>query len=169
MVFKEIKRFHDGGVIFGMMKELMPVKMAEAIAKAIIDCAVFVVFITPKSTDSINCRNEINLALNGEKLSSLSTWKKPNYLRPPSRMGDLQAIFRYNIPVDRYERKSQGALYQLLGTSHPETNQRMFGTSLSPKLLDQMVDSGDMPSLGGEGSTLPRFLAMSNITISPIP
>ena len=66
-------------------------------------------------------------------------------------MGDIQAIFRYNIPVDRYEKKSQGALYQLLGTAPTQKLIKgMFGTSLSPKLLDQMVFSGDMPSLGGE-------------------
>ena len=75
-------------------------------------------------------------------------------------MGDLQAIFRYNIPVDRYERKSQGALYQLLGTAPTKKLIKgMFGTSLSPELLGQMVESGDMPSLGGEETEITTYFS----------
>ena len=153
MVFKEIKRFHDGGCNIWYDEGIdASEEQPEAIAKAIIDCAVFVIFITPKSTNSINCRNEINLALNEGK-AFLAIYLEETALPPGLRlrMGDLQAIFRYNIPIDRYERKSQGALYQLLGTAPTQKLIKgMFGTSLSPKLLDQMVDLGDMPNLGGE-------------------
>ena len=153
MVFKEIKCFHDGGCNIWYDEGIdASEEWPEAIAKAIIDCAVFVIFITPKSTNSINCRNEINLALNEGK-AFLAIYLEETALPPGLRlrMGDLQAIFRYNIPIDRYERKSQGALYQLLGTAPTQKLIKgMFGTSLSPKLLDQMVDLGDMPNLGGE-------------------
>jgi class 3 adenylate cyclase len=162
MVFKEIKRFHDGGCNIWYDEGIdASEEWPEAVAKAILDCAVFVVFITPKSTDSINCRNEINLALNEGK-AFLAIYLEETELPPGLRlrMGDLQAIFRYNIPVDRYERKSQGALYQLLGTSPTQKLIKgMFGTSLSPKLLDQMVDSGDMPSLGGERVNITAFFS----------
>lgn len=153
VVYGEITRFHEAGCNVWYDEGIdASNEWPEEIAKAVIGCAVFLIFVTPRSTDSVNCRNEVNLALN-EKKPFLAIHLEETDLPPGLRlrMGDLQAIFRYNIPVDRYERKSQGALYQLLGTAPTKKLIKgMFGTSLSPELLDQMVESGDMPSLGGE-------------------
>ena len=64
----------------------------------------------------MNCRNEINLALNENKpflAIHLEETELPLGLR--LRMGDLQAILRYKLPVDRYQKKTQDSLDQLLG------------------------------------------------------
>ena len=107
LVYKEISRFHDAGCNIWYDEGIdASEEWPEAIAKAVIDCAVFVIFITPRSTASINCRNEVNLALNEGKpflAIHLEETELPPGLR--LRMGDLQAIFRHNIPVECYERK----------------------------------------------------------------
>lgn len=162
MVYKEIKRFHDAGCNIWYDEGIdASEEWPEVIAKAVIDCAVFVIFITPKSTDSINCRNEINLALNEGKpflAIHLEETELPPGLR--LRMGDLQAIFRYNIPIDRFERKTQGALYQLLGTKPTDKLIKgMFKDSLSAELLEQMVKQGNIPSLGGEEVNITAYFS----------
>ena len=65
----------------------------EEIANAVIGCSVFICFISPRATASINCRNEINLALN-EKKPFLAIHLEDTELPPGLRlrMGDLQAI-----------------------------------------------------------------------------
>jgi hypothetical protein len=88
----------------------------EEIANAVIGCSVFICFISPRATDSINCRNEINLALN-EKKPFLAIHLEDTELPPGLRlrMGDLQAILKNKIPADRYFSKVTGTLDQLLG------------------------------------------------------
>ena len=88
----------------------------EEIANAVLGCSVFLCFISPRATDSINCRNEINLALN-EKKPFLAIYLEDTDLPPGLRlrMGDLQAILKNKIPVDRYFNKVSGTLDQLLG------------------------------------------------------
>jgi len=88
----------------------------EEIANAVLGCSVFVCFISPRATDSINCRNEINLALN-EKKPFLAIHLEDTELPPGLRlrMGDLQAIIKNKIPADRYFIKITTTLDQLLG------------------------------------------------------
>ena len=88
----------------------------EEIANAVLGCSVFVCFISPRATDSINCRNEINLALN-EKKPFLAIHLEETDLPPGLRlrMGDLQAILKDKIPAERYLSKVTGTLDQLLG------------------------------------------------------
>ena len=88
----------------------------EEIANAVIGCSVFICFISPRATDSINCRNEINLALN-EKKPFLAIHLEDTELPPGLRlrMGDLQAIFKNKIPAERYFSKITDTLDQLLG------------------------------------------------------
>jgi len=162
LVYKEISRFHDAGCNIWYDEGIdASEEWPEAIAKAVIDCAVFVIFITPRSTASINCRNEVNLALNEGKpflAIHLEETELPPGLR--LRMGDLQAIFRHNIPVERYERKSLGSLYQLLGTKPTDKLiQGMFKDSLSAELLNQLVKKGNIPSLGGEEVEITAFFS----------
>ena len=87
----------------------------EEIAKAVISCAVFIVFVTENSVSSKNCRNEINLALDEDK-PFLAIHLKETSLQPGLRlrMGDLQAIFRYRLTRDQYEGKLTESLDQLL-------------------------------------------------------
>ncbi len=88
----------------------------EEIANAVIGCSVFVCFISARATESINCRNEINLALN-EKKPFLAIHIEETELPPGLRlrMGDLQAILKDKIPADRYFSKVTNTLDQLLG------------------------------------------------------
>ncbi|MBT3637233.1 MAG: TIR domain-containing protein [Opitutae bacterium] len=162
MVYGEITRFHEAGCNVWYDEGIdASNEWPEEIAKAVIGCAVFLIFVTPRATASVNCRNEVNLALNKNK-PFLAIYLEETELPPglQLRMGDLQAIFRYNIPVDRYERKSQGALYQLLGTAPTKKLMKeMFGTSLSPELLEQMVESGEMPNLGGEETQITAYFS----------
>lgn len=88
----------------------------EEIANAVLGCSVFLCFITPRATDSVNCRNEINLALNEKKpflAIHLENTELPAGLR--LRMGDLQAILKNKIPQARYFSKVTVTLDQLLG------------------------------------------------------
>ena len=162
MVYEEITRLHEAGVNVWYDEGIdASNEWPEEIAKAVIGCAVFLIFVTPRATASVNCRNEVNLALN-EKKPFLAIHLEETELPPGLRlrMGDLQAIFRYNVPVDRYERKSQGALYQLLGTAPTKKLMKeMFGSNVSQELLDQMVESGDMPSLGGEETPITAYFS----------
>jgi hypothetical protein len=88
----------------------------EEIANAVLGCSVFLCFISPRATDSINCRNEINLALN-EKKPFLAIHLEDTELPPGLRlrMGDLQAILKSKIPAQRYLSKVTTTLDQLLG------------------------------------------------------
>ena len=88
----------------------------EEIANAVLGCSVFLCFITPRATDSVNCRNEINLALN-EKKPFLAIHLEDTELPPGLRlrMGDLQAILKNKIPQARYFSKVTVTLDQLLG------------------------------------------------------
>ena len=88
----------------------------EEIAKAVLGCSVFVCFISPQATESINCRNEINLALN-EKKPFLAIHLEGTELPPGLRlrMGDLQAVIKDKISPDRYLSKIISTLDQLLG------------------------------------------------------
>ncbi len=88
----------------------------EEIANAVLGCSVFVCFISPRATESINCRNEINLALN-EKKPFLAIHLEETELPPGLRlrMGDLQAVLKDKMPQDRYLTKIINTLDQLLG------------------------------------------------------
>ena len=87
----------------------------EEIANAVIGCSVFLAFISPRSTGSVNCRNEINLALNENK-PFLAIHIEESSLPPGLRlrMGDLQAILRYKLTRELYIKKIHSTLDQLL-------------------------------------------------------
>ncbi len=117
IVYEEITHLHEAGVNVWYDEGIEASnEWPEEIANAVIDCAAFLAFVSPRATASVNCRNEINLALNENK-PFLAIYLEETGLPPGLRlrMGDLQAILRYKLPVDRYQRKAQNALDQLLG------------------------------------------------------
>ena len=87
----------------------------EEIANAVIACTVFLVFVSPNSTASVNCRNEINLALDEGK-SFLAIHIEESTLPPGLRlrMGDLQAIMRFKMNREQYEKKLTAWLNPML-------------------------------------------------------
>ena len=115
-VFKEISFLHDAGYNIWYDEGIEASnEWSEEIAKALISASVFLVYISPQSTSSINCRNEINLALNENK-PFLAVHIQESVLPPGLRlrMGDLQAIFQHKLPGNRYQKKICDTLNLLL-------------------------------------------------------
>lgn len=116
IVYEEITDLHQSGYKIWYDEGIEASnEWPEEIANAVIGCAVFVVFVSPRSTSSVNCRNEINLALNENK-PFLAIHLEESSLPPGLRlrMGDLQAVLRYKLTRDRYLKKVNGTLDQLL-------------------------------------------------------
>ena len=125
-VFKEISQLNDAGYHIWYDEGIeASSEWPEEIANAVIGCSVFLVFISPRSTASVNCRNEINLALNEDK-PFLAVHMEDSALPPGLRlrMGDLQAILQYKLPQDRYQKKVRDALDQLLGKKKKKIRSR---------------------------------------------
>ena len=141
-VFAELENLHNLGYKVWYDEGIeASSEWPEEIANALIGCKVFLVFISPRSTTSVNCRNEINLALNeGKPFLAVHLEESP---LPPGlrlRMGDLQAILRYQISEDRYQKKLLNSLDQLLenkkevqGSRTPVQEPKTLHTSESPK------------------------------------
>ncbi|SVC10893.1 uncharacterized protein METZ01_LOCUS263747, partial [marine metagenome] len=148
VVYEEITRLHEAGVNVWYDEGIEASnEWPEEIANAVIDCAVFLVFVSPRATASVNCRNEINLALNENKPFLgiyLEATELPLGLQ--LRMGDLQAILRYKLPVDRYQKKTQDSLDQLLGKkparsrTRPPIAQQTDATH-EPEPVEQVVQT----------------------------
>ena len=125
-VFKEISQLNDAGYHVWYDEGIeASSEWPEEIANAVIGCSVFLVFISPRSTASVNCRNEINLALNEDK-PFLAVHMEDSALPPGLRlrMGDLQAILQHKLPQDRYQKKVRDALDQLLGKKKKKIRSR---------------------------------------------
>ena len=117
VVYGEITELHENGFNIWYDEGIEASnEWPEEIANAVIGCSVFLVFISPRSTASVNCRNEINLALNEGK-PFLAIHLEESSLPPGLRlrMGDLQAILRFKLTKERYQKKLHGSLNQLLG------------------------------------------------------
>lgn len=112
LVFEELKELDNAGFRIWYDEGIgVSSEWPEEIAKAVLGCSVFMVFISPDATASINCRNEINLALD-EKKPFLAVHLEESILPPGLRlrMGDLQAIHRYKLSQEHYSKKVQKTL-----------------------------------------------------------
>ncbi len=117
LVFREIKKLHKAGYRIWYDEGIEPGNdWPEHIAKAVIDCSLFLMFTSPRSAASENCRNEVNLALNRKK-KFLAVYLEETELPPglELRMGDLQAIFKFRMPDVTYRKKVFMGLDKLLG------------------------------------------------------
>ena len=66
VVYEEITRLHEAGVNVWYDEGIEASnEWPEEIANAVLDCTAFLAFVSPRATASVNCRNEINLALTG--------------------------------------------------------------------------------------------------------
>ena len=134
VVFEEIQRFHDAGYKIWYDEGIdAGNEWPEEIAQAVVGCSLFLFFVSPRSVDSVNCRNEVNLALNEKKrflAIHLEETELPLGLR--LRMGDLQAILRYKLPADRYQKKAGTMLDQLLGKT-PEKSKKQAPAVRQPE------------------------------------
>ncbi|MFP6855308.1 MAG: TIR domain-containing protein, partial [Opitutales bacterium] len=117
VVYEEIQRLHDANYRIWYDEGIeVSNEWPEEIAQAVIRCAVFLVYISPRSAASVNCRNEINMALNKNK-AFLAVYLEETDLPPglELRMGDLQAILKFRMPDSTYCKKVFAGLGKLLG------------------------------------------------------
>ncbi len=106
-VFKEIKRFNEAGFHVWYDEGIAPGnEWSDAIAEALSNCSVFVVFLTPTSAPRENVLNEIDFALNEQKpflAIHLDETTLPSGLK--LRISRKQAILKYNMSEEEYEYK----------------------------------------------------------------
>ena len=117
LVFREIRKLHEAGYRIWYDEGIDPGNdWPEHIAKAVIDCDLFLMFTSPRSAASENCRNEVNLALNRKK-KFLAVYLEETDLPPglELRMGDLQAVLKFRMPETTYRKKVFTGLENLLG------------------------------------------------------
>ena len=106
-VLAEIKRFNEAGLHVWYDEGIAPGgEWSDAIAEALSDCSVFVVFLTPTSAPRENVLNEIDFALNEQK-PFLAIYLDETTLTPglKLRISRKQAIFKYLMTEEEYENK----------------------------------------------------------------
>lgn len=93
----------------------------DEVARALTNATQFLVFITPRSVESVNVRNEIHFALNKNKsflAVHLEDTELPDGLA--LRMGDIQAVMQHRITAADFARKMDGVLDpRLKAGTHP--------------------------------------------------
>ena len=107
LVYPEIKGLHESGVRIWFDGGIDPGnEWPEDIGKALLKAQMFLVFITPSSVESQNVRNEINFAINKNK-SFLAVHLQETQLPVglELRMGDIQAILKYRMTEENYNKK----------------------------------------------------------------
>ena len=133
-VFPEIQRLHQQGFRIWYDEGIDPGnEWPEEIARAVLGCELFVVFVTDNAVASVNVRNEIAYAL-GRKKPFLAVHLAETKLPPglELQLGNLQAVLKWKMTTESYERK--------------------MGKTLSPSLR-QSPDSSEEPrSLGAPGA-----------------
>ena len=128
-VFKELKWMRSSGFNIWYDEGISPGhSWPEELAKSIEHCALFVLFVTPKSVQSRNCLREINYAIGKDKeilAIYLTETDLPSGLA--LEISDRQAIIKSKFSLADYHSKLQEALSDLV-TTIPETSiQRQSG------------------------------------------
>ena len=119
---------------------------ADEVARALHDCALFLVFLSPRAIESRNVRDEITFALNRQKPVVAVHLEAANL--PPGlelRLNAVQALLRYRMDEAQYRQKLEGALLRH-GVVRPDTD-------LEPDRIDS---SG--PAAAGVRADPLRFL-----------
>lgn len=110
-VFPELKRFHNQGYPIwyddgiGAANE-WPKEIEDALLKS----NLFVVFISKNAVESINVRNEINLAID-EKIPVITIYLENTELKHglKLRLSSIQGILKFSMPDDEYVSKYRNA------------------------------------------------------------
>lgn len=135
-VYPQILRLHEKGFRIWYDEGIDPGnEWAEDIASALEKCEFFIVFITPDAVESRNVRNEINFALNRDK-AFLAVHIRETKLTSGMelRMGDIQAIMKYQMADDLYFRKLCKALPSFLLSSSKNKTATPSGSILQNEL-----------------------------------
>lgn len=121
LVFPIIKQFYDHGYHIWYDEGIAPGnEWTDEIADALAGASLFLVFMTPDSESSINCRDEINFAIN-DNMPFLAIHLKPTELTGglKLRVGTKQAILKYNMSDEEFLYKYTFA-FENLGLPVPE-------------------------------------------------
>lgn len=134
-VFPEIERLAADGFKIWYDEGIEPSEeWPEEIGKAIVNCGVFLIFVSPRSAKSVNCRNEVNLALNNNKkflAVHIEETELPVGLQ--LRMGDLQAILKYNFSSNNYQLKLEQSLTNLFESNQTDHSDNSYFQKHSSK------------------------------------
>lgn len=107
IVYDEITKLKNIGINIWYDEGIDPGnEWADEIAKALDGSSIFIYFVTPRAISSRNCKNEVHYALNNNKMFLAIHLEESNL--PPGlalRMNDIQAIFKYQIDDETYQRK----------------------------------------------------------------
>lgn len=121
-VFSDMKWLNDRGYRVWYDEGIDPGHdWPEYIARALDNCLVFLVFISPRAVESHNVRNEINFAINRRKpfiAIHVEQTKLPMGLE--LQLGPIQAINKYAISEDLYRRRIERALPATILQVQPE-------------------------------------------------
>jgi hypothetical protein len=155
VVYPEITRLHQAGYRVWYDEGIdAGSDWPDEIAKALDRCSFFLVFISPKSVESQNVRNEINYAINHHK-PIIAVHLEETVLSKglELRMGDIQAVLKYRLPPEQYQRRLERALpAQLLapaGAAGEVRGQPEAGKEARPAEPPAPAGGGTIP--------LPRF------------
>ena len=142
LVFKQIASLHAEGFRIWYDEGIDPGnEWPEEIAKALGSCALFLLYVTPRSVASVNCRNEINFALNKSK-PFLSVYLEETELPDglALRMGDLQAIMMHSLSPDLAYPKLFNAIEKNISKAQLEENEKQNRLATAQKIARQSVN-----------------------------
>lgn len=112
LVYPEIERLHQLGFRIWYDEGIDPGnEWPDEVAKALDLSSFFLVFVSPRSVESKNVRNEINFAINHLKpFLAIHVEETPLPKGLELRMGDIQAVLKYRMQPDRYHRQIEKAI-----------------------------------------------------------
>jgi molecular chaperone DnaK len=112
LVYPAIEHLHQLGFRIWYDEGIDPGnEWPDEVAKALDRSSFFLVFISPRSVESRNVRNEINFAINHKKpflAVHVVETVLPRGLE--LRMGDIQAVMMWRMKADRYQRQIERSL-----------------------------------------------------------
>lgn len=168
IVFPELVRLAGMGVNIWYDEGIDPGnEWPDEIADALDRASMFLFFVTPQSAASINCRNEVNYSLNKDQdflAVHLEETELPRGLN--LRIGSLQAVMKFRMTEDGYERKmgkclelfiqetrgtAEGIKIALIDSGVELGHPALKGLSLSDDLAFELQPDGVVAMIEGEG------------------
>jgi len=115
LVFPIIRKLHDAGYNIWYDEGIDPGnEWPEEIAAALSSCALFLVFISPRSVGSVNVRNEINFALSeGTPFIAIHIEETELAGGLKLQIGSKQAIMKHNMDDDVFHYKCDQSFRRL--------------------------------------------------------
>ena len=172
IVFPIIKRFHEQGYHVWYDEGIAPGnEWTDEIADALEGCSLFLVFMSPRSEASTNCRDEIGYAID-EKKPFLAIHIEETTLTGGLRLrvGTKQAILKYNMSDEEFEYKYTFA-FENLGLPVPDFIRENREQNAYSREKSRNIEAGDLGgssiSAAGEICSLLRQTWSSELSSGP--